>query len=57
MGASKNPEFAQMQSTGIISLRRIFFICKQEIFCEHPLLGLPAYPSAATPQLGCNVIC
>jgi hypothetical protein len=31
-GASKNSEFAQMQGTEKISQRRIWMICKQEIF-------------------------
>ncbi len=42
MGASKNSEFAQMQGAEKISPRRIWGICKQEIF-------------SATQQLGCNV--
>jgi hypothetical protein len=31
-GASKNSEFAQMQGAEKISPRRIWLICKQEIF-------------------------
>jgi len=52
MGISKNSEFAQMQGAERILQRRICMICKQEIFCEHPLRGLPAYPTSATQQLG-----
>ncbi|MCR4302890.1 MAG: hypothetical protein NUV63_01510, partial [Gallionella sp.] len=32
-GTSKNSEFAQMQGAQKISQRRIWMICKQEIFC------------------------
>jgi len=39
MGASKNSEFAQMQGAGKISLRRIWLICKQEIFFTTQQLG------------------
>jgi hypothetical protein len=38
-GATKNPEFAQMQGDQKISQRRICFICKQEIFYATQQLG------------------
>ncbi len=38
-GASKNSEFAQMQGVGKISQRRIYLICKQEIFLATQQLG------------------
>ena len=38
-GASKNPEFAQMQGAEKISPRRIWVICKQEIFYATQQLG------------------
>jgi len=44
-----------MQGAVKISPRRICVICKREIFCEHPLRGLPAYPASATQQLGWNL--
>jgi hypothetical protein len=36
---SQNPEFAQMQGAGKISQRRIWMICKQEIFPATQQLG------------------
>jgi hypothetical protein len=39
MGTSKNSEFAQMQGAGKISPRRMWFICKQEIFSATQQLG------------------
>jgi hypothetical protein len=38
-GASKNSEFAQMQGAEKISQRRIWVICKQEIFYATQQLG------------------
>ena len=38
-GASKNSEFGQMQGAEKISLRRIWVICKQEIFYATQQLG------------------
>ena len=38
-GASKNSEFAQMQGVEKISQRRIWTICKQEIFYTTQQLG------------------
>jgi hypothetical protein len=38
-GASRNSEFAQMQGAEKISLRRIWMICKQEIFSATQQLG------------------
>jgi hypothetical protein len=40
MGASKNLEFAQMQGAEKISQRRIWFICKQEIFLRNAAVGM-----------------
>ena len=39
MGTSKNSEFAQMQGAKKISPRRIWVICKQEIFFATQQLG------------------
>jgi len=39
MGASENSEFAQMQGVEKISPRRIWGICKQEIFYATQQLG------------------
>src|SRR4030067_3873446 len=39
LGASKNSEFAQMQGAEKISQRRIWMICKQEIFSATQQLG------------------
>jgi hypothetical protein len=39
MGASKNSEFALMQDAEKILPRRIWAICKQEIFCATQLQG------------------
>jgi hypothetical protein len=39
-GTSKNSEFAQMQGAGKISPRRIWFICKQEIFSRNAAVGM-----------------
>jgi hypothetical protein len=39
MGTSKNSEFAQMQGAKKISQRRIWVICKQEIFYATQQLG------------------
>jgi hypothetical protein len=39
MGTSKNSEFAQMQGAEKILQRRIWVICKQEIFYATPQLG------------------
>jgi hypothetical protein len=33
-GASKNPDFAQMQGVEEILQRRMYMICKQEIFSQ-----------------------
>jgi hypothetical protein len=38
-GVSKNSESTQMQGAGKISLRRIWFICKQEIIYATQQLG------------------
>jgi hypothetical protein len=38
-GASKNSEFAQIQGAEKISPRRIYMICKQEIFFTTLQLG------------------
>jgi hypothetical protein len=40
MGASKNSEFAQMQGAGKISPRRMYSICKQEIFSRNAAVGM-----------------
>jgi hypothetical protein len=37
MGASKNLEFAQIQGAGKILQRRIYSICKQEIFLQRSI--------------------
>jgi hypothetical protein len=39
MGASKKPEFAQMQGAGKILPRHIYLICKQESFSATQQLG------------------
>ena len=39
MGASINSEFVQMQDAEKISQRRIYVICKQEIFSATQQLG------------------
>jgi len=39
VGTSKNPEFTQMQGAVKISLRRVYLICKQEIFPATQQLG------------------
>jgi hypothetical protein len=45
-GASKNSEFAQMQGAEKISSRRIWVICKQEIF----------YATQHNQRLGCRFL-
>jgi len=40
MGASKKPEFAQMQGAEKILQRRIWVICKQEIFFRNAAVGM-----------------
>jgi len=48
----KQPVRNRQQGAGKITPHRICVICKQEIFCEQPLNGLPANTTSATPQLG-----
>ncbi|TAJ78937.1 MAG: hypothetical protein EPO42_07035 [Gallionellaceae bacterium] len=39
-GVSKNADFAQMQGAEKISPRRIWMICKQEIFFRNAAVGM-----------------
>jgi len=64
-GASENLEFAQVQGAGKISPRRIYRVCKQEIFLQrsswdeiwifrcarNELAGLPALQSSEPGQV------
>ncbi len=40
MDVSKNSKFAQMQGAAKISPRRIWGICKQEIFLRNAVVGM-----------------